>query len=129
MLAGALLCVFLGAGIGACLRWGLHLWLTPLMPAMPLGTLTANLIGGYLAGAAIAFFSLRADLPPEARLFATTGFLGGLTTFSAFSAEVVEAVLRGDVGWAVAGLFAHVGGSLALTLLGLWSVRWILAPA
>ena len=129
MLAGALLCVFLGAGIGACLRWGLHLWLTPLMPAMPLGTLTANLIGGYLAGAAIAFFSLRADLPPEARLFATTGFLGGLTTFSAFSAEVVEAVLRGDVGWAVAGRFAHVGGSLALTLLGLWSVRWILAPA
>ena len=129
MLAAALLCVFLGAGIGACLIWGLHLWLTPLMPAMPLGTLAANLIGGYLAGAAIAFFSLRADLPPEARLFAVTGFLGGLTTFSAFSAEVVEALLRGDVGWAAAGLFGHVAGSLALTLLGLWSVRWILAPA
>jgi CrcB protein len=129
MLAGALLCVFLGAGIGACLRWGLHLWLTPLMPAMPLGTLTANLVGGYLAGAAMGVFSLRPDLPPDVRLFATTGFLGGLTTFSAFSAEVVEAVLRGDVGWAMAGLFANVGGSLVLTLLGLWSVRWILAPA
>jgi CrcB protein len=127
MLAWSLLSVFLGAGIGACLRWGLNLWLTPLMPAMPLGTLAANLVGGYLVGAAIAVFSLRPDLPPEARLFAITGFLGGLTTFSAFSAEVVDALLRGDVGWAVVGVLAHVAGSLALTVLGLWSARWILS--
>jgi CrcB protein len=128
IVAWSVLSVFLGAGIGACLRWGLNLWLTPLMPAMPLGTLAANLAGGYLVGVAVAFFSLRPDLPPEARLFAITGFLGGLTTFSAFSAEVVDALMRGDVGWAVAGLLAHVAGSLALTVLGMWSVRWILAP-
>jgi CrcB protein len=129
MLAGSLLSVFIGAGLGACLRSGLNVWLTPLMPSMPLGTLAANLIGGYLVGVALAVFALRPELPPEARLFVVTGFLGGLTTFSAFSAEVVDALLRGDVGWAAAGLVAHVGGSLALTVLGLWSVRWILAPA
>jgi CrcB protein len=129
MLAGSLLSVFIGAGLGACLRWGLNVWLTPLMPAMPLGTLAANLVGGYFVGVALAVFALRPELPPEARLFVVTGFLGGLTTFSAFSAEVVDALLRGDVGWAAAGLAAHVGGSLALTVLGLWSVRWILAPA
>jgi CrcB protein len=129
MLAGSLLSVFIGAGLGACLRWGLNLWLSPLLPAMPLGTLAANLVGGYFVGVALAVFALRPELPPEARLFVVTGFLGGLTTFSAFSAEVVDALLRGDVGWAAAGLLAHVGGSLALTVLGLWSVRWMLAPA
>jgi CrcB protein len=129
MLAGSLLSVFIGAGLGACLRWGLNLWLSPLLPAMPLGTLAANLVGGYFVGVALAVFALRPELPPEARLFVVTGFLGGLTTFSAFSAEVVDALLRGDVGWAAAGLVAHVGGSLALTVLGLWSVRWMLAPA
>jgi CrcB protein len=120
----ALLSVFAGAGLGACLRWGLNLWLTPLLPALPLGTLAANLIGGYLVGAAIAWFSLKASLPPEARLFVITGFLGGLTTFSTFSAEVVDAVLRGQPGWALAAVGLHLGGSLALTALGLWSVAW-----
>jgi CrcB protein len=128
MLAASLLCVFVGAGAGACRRWGLNLWLTPLLPALPLGTLAANLIGGYLVGAAIAFFSLRASLPPEVRLLVITGFLGGLTTFSTFSAEVVDALARGDVGWALAGIGAHLFGSLALTALGLLSVRWLLAP-
>jgi fluoride exporter len=129
MLAWSLLSVFVGAGVGACVRWGLNLWLTPLLPALPLGTLAANLAGGYLVGAAIAFFSIKASLPPEARLLVITGFLGGLTTFSTFSAEVVDAVLRGQPGWAIAGVGAHLLGSLALTVLGLWSVRWLLAPA
>lgn len=126
---GALLSVFVGAGIGACLRWGLNLWLTPVWPALPLGTLAANLLGGYLVGAALAYFSVKASLPPEARLFVVTGLLGGLTTFSTFSAEVVDAVLRGQPGWALAGVLAHLLGSLALTALGLWSVSRLLQPA
>ena len=83
-----------GAAIGAWLRWGLSTWLNPRIPRFPLGTLASNLIGGYLVGLAVAYFAMRHDLPPSIRLFAVTGFLGGLTTFSTFSAEVTELLAR-----------------------------------
>ena len=92
--------VGIGAALGAWLRWGLSTWLNPRVPSFPLGTLAANLVGGYLVGFAVAFFLARHSLPPEVRLFVVTGFLGGLTTFSTFSAEVVELLMRGD--WAAA---------------------------
>ncbi len=111
--------VGLGAALGALVRWGLGSSLNHLFPALPAGTLAANLIGGYLVGLAVALFSQAPQLPPEARLFVITGFLGGLTTFSTFSAEVVHALQAGRLGWAAATVSAHVIGSLALTLLGL----------
>lgn len=123
----ALLAVFFGAGVGACVRWGLNEALNQRLPAMPLGTLAANLIGGYLVGVAIGFFAWRSELSPLWRLLAITGFLGGLTTFSAFSAEVVNAILRGEPLWALATAAAHLVGSLALTALGLATVRVALA--
>jgi CrcB protein len=115
--------VFVGAGAGACIRYGLNEALNRYLAAMPLGTLAANLIGGYLIGLAIGVFAWRSELSPLWRLLAITGFLGGLTTFSAFSAEVVHALQRGEPGWALATIAAHVAGSVLLTGLGLWSVR------
>jgi CrcB protein len=86
---------------------------------LPPGTLTANLVGGYLVGLAIAVFTQWPQLAPEWRLFVITGFLGGLTTFSTFSAEVVIALQQGRLGWALATIAVHLCGSLALTLAGL----------
>ena len=123
-----LLAVFMGAGIGACVRFGLGETLNRLLPSMPLGTLAANLIGGYLVGVAIAFFAWRTDLSPLWRLALITGFLGGLTTFSTFSAEVINAFTRGETGWALAIALSHLAGSLLLTLLGLATVRALIAP-
>lgn len=119
--------VGIGAVLGAWLRWGLAAWLNPRLPSFPLGTLAANLVGGYLIGFAVAYFLARHSLPPEVRLFVVTGFLGALTTFSTFSAEVVELLMRGD--WAVGALlaFAHLAGSLALTLAGFATFRWLTA--
>jgi CrcB protein len=123
MSALAAFCVFVGGGIGACLRWGLSLLLNPLSQAIPLGTLAANLVGGYLIGVAAAFFALKGGLASELRLFAVTGILGGFTTFSAFSNEVVSLLGQGRLGWAAATVAAHVFGSLALTMLGIMTVR------
>ena len=122
-LGASLAAVFVGAGAGACLRYALNEALNARLPSMPLGTLAANLLGGYLVGLAIAFFAGRAEWSPLWRLMAITGFLGGLTTFSAFSAEVVGALLRGEALWAVVTATLHVVGSLALTALGLATVR------
>jgi CrcB protein len=120
--AAAFLAVGGGAALGAWCRWGLGLWLNPLFVALPLGTLAANLIGGYLVGAAVMVFHLNAEMPPEAKLFFITGFLGGLTTFSTFSAEVTERFLAGQfwTGFGVASV--HLFGSLLLTALGLYTV-------
>lgn len=118
--------VFSGAGCGACLRWWLGIVLNPVFPTLPLGTLAANLLGGYLVGIAVAFFSLNASLPPELRLLIITGFMGGLTTFSTFSAEVVTLITRGQIGWALATTATHLLGSLTLTALGILTVRWLL---
>ena len=122
-LAPALLAVFAGAGLGACLRFALGEGLNRLLPQMPLGTLAANLVGAYLVGVAIAFFAWRTDLSVIWRLALITGFLGGLTTFSTFSAEVVNAIARGEVAWALATAASHLAGSLLLTALGLATVR------
>jgi fluoride exporter len=111
-----------GAAVGAWLRWGLGLWLNPLFPTMPLGTLAANLIGGYLVGAAVTVFHLHVDLAPEIRLLLITGFLGGLTTFSTFSAEVVALIQRSEYAWAAGAASLHLFGSLLMTGLGIWTI-------
>ncbi|MGN6667706.1 MAG: fluoride efflux transporter CrcB [Trinickia sp.] len=122
----SILSIFIGAGLGALLRWALSLGLNALFPAIPLGTLAANLIGGYLIGLAAVFFTVKAGLPPEWRLFVITGFMGGLTTFSTFSAEVVTSLAQSQIGWAVAEIGVHVCGSFALTALGMWTARvWL----
>ena len=107
-----------GAALGACIRWGLGLALNGIQPALPLGTLAANLIGGYLVGVAIAWFAQHPELSPAWRLFAITGFLGGLTTFSTFSAEVVALLQQGRVGMALATSGLHLAGSLLATGAG-----------
>ena len=115
----AITAISLGAALGALSRWVLGLGLNQLFPALPLGTLAANLVGGYLVGLAVAVFAQWPALAPEWRLFVITGFLGGLTTFSTFSAEVVQALQQGRTGWAAATVVVHVTGSLVLTLAGL----------
>jgi fluoride exporter len=113
-----------GAALGALLRWALGLGLNHSFPALPLGTLVANLVGGYLIGMAMAWFALVPTISPEWRLFVITGFLGGLTTFSTFSAEVVSALQAERLGWASATVASHVLGSLGMTLAGLATVAW-----
>lgn len=122
MNASSFFAVGLGAALGAWSRWGLGILLNPLFRPMPLGTLAANLIGGYLVGVAVGVFHINSGLPPAVKLFAITGFLGGLTTFSSFSAEVVERLLSQQPGWALAMAGMHLAGSLAATYLGLLSV-------
>jgi CrcB protein len=122
---GGIAAVGIGAALGAWLRWALGTWLNPVLPAVPLGTLSANLVGGYLVGVAVAYFGDRAGLPPEARLFAITGFLGGLTTFSTFSAEAVALLSRAQYAWAFVHVAVHLAGSIAMTILGIASVRWL----
>jgi CrcB protein len=111
-----------GAMFGAWLRWWLGLRLNHLVAALPMGTLAANLLGGYLVGVAVAFFAQHPELPAEVRLAVVTGFLGGLTTFSSFSAEVVHLIQTAQYGWAALAAAMHLGGSLAMTGLGIWSI-------
>ena len=112
-----------GAFAGALLRWGFGIVLNPLLPVLPLGTLAANLLGGLVIGAAIGLFDQFQSLPPEIRLFVTTGFCGGLTTFSTFSAETTTLILRQQYGWTFAIVAAHLFGSLLMTLAGIALVR------
>lgn len=107
-----------GAACGAWLRWGLGMALNPVFAGLPLGTLVANLIGAFLMGICLALIHSVPDLSPPIKLLLTTGFLGGLTTFSSFSAEVFSMLHRQDWGWAAATIFMHVAGSLLMTLLG-----------
>ena len=114
--------VGIGAAFGAWLRWLLGIALNLVLPEIPLGTLAANLLGGYLVGVAVAVFELGTGLAPELRLFVITGLLGGLTTFSTFSAESVQLLSSGRYGWAAAHTILHLAGSLLLTALGILSV-------
>ena len=112
-----------GAAIGAWMRWGLSAWLNAGRGPVPLGTLAANLLGGYVVGIALGWVMFRPGVAPEWRLFAITGLLGGLTTFSTFSAETVALLQRQDYGWAFVVVASHLLGSLAMTALGLWTVQ------
>jgi len=115
--------VGVGAAIGAWARWGLGLGLNAVFPLLPLGTLVANLAGGYVMGLAMGVISLGVVFSPELRLLVTTGFLGGLTTFSTFSAEAVDLFTRGEYGWASVHVLSHVAGSLLMTALGVLTVQ------
>lgn len=115
--------VGVGAALGAWLRWLLSMALNPVFPTLPLGTLAANIVGGFLIGVAVEYFTQHAGLPPEARLLAITGFLGGLTTFSTFSAEAVTLLARAQYAWATALIGLHVVGSIAATVLGIMAVK------
>jgi fluoride exporter len=115
--------VGIGAALGAWVRWILGIVLNPIFPAVPLGTLAANVVGGYLVGGAVEYLSGHAGLSPQVRLFVITGFLGGLTTFSTYSAEAVTLVSRGQLSWFLVHLAGHLGGSLLMTVLGIYTVR------
>ncbi|TDR76646.1 fluoride efflux transporter CrcB [Paludibacterium purpuratum] len=116
------LAVVLGGSLGCLLRWFLGMQLNSLFPTLPPGTLAANLIGGYLIGVAVAFFAGHPELPPQWRLLVITGFLGGLTTFSTFSAETATLLQQGRLLWAFGEIAVHVTGSLLMTLLGMATV-------
>lgn len=120
--------ISIGASIGALARWRLGLWLNTgagTAPLLPWGTLAANMVGGYLIGVCVAVFQSLPELDPVWRLAIVTGFLGGLTTFSSFSAEVVGMLQQERYGLALGTAALHVGGSLALTLVGIRSVGWV----
>ena len=115
----SILAIFCGAGLGALLRAGFNLATVGVASMLPLGTFISNMVGGYLIGIAVAFFGNNPNLSPEWKLFVITGFLGGLTTFSSFSAEVVGFMQRGEVTWALGTALLHLIGSLCLTFLGI----------
>jgi fluoride exporter len=117
--------VSVGSSLGALLRWWLGARLNAHFPPIPPGTLAANLIGGYLVGVAVAFFATYTALAPEWRLLVITGFCGGLTTFSTFSAELVTLLQQGRATWALAAAAAHLVGSLLMTLAGIGTVVWV----
>ncbi|GCB02049.1 CrcB protein [Sulfuriferula multivorans] len=123
----AFVAIGVGAALGAWLRWGLGLWLNPLFPTLPMGTLAANLLGGYLIGLAMAFFASYTGLAPEARLLVITGFLGGLTTFSTFSAEIFTLLSRQQWGWGLTSVFLHLVGSVLMTALGVLTFKFLKA--
>jgi CrcB protein len=114
-----------GAALGALLRWHFANRLNAIFPQLPPGTLVANILGAYLIGIAMAVFLTFPALSPQWRLLTVTGFLGGLTTFSTFSAEVVTALLEGRAAWAISTIAAHVIGSIVMTLCGVGTVRLV----
>ncbi|NIE73179.1 fluoride efflux transporter CrcB [Pantoea sp. Ap-967] len=121
----SLLSVIVGGSTGCVLRWWFGLRFNALFPGMPLGTLLVNLIGGFVIGGAMAYFLRWPNLDPAWRLLITTGFCGGLTTFSTFSTEVLSMLMHGRYGWAAATVSAHVVGSLLMTFAGFALVRWL----
>jgi CrcB protein len=119
--------VAVGGALGCLFRWYLAIFLNRYFPAVPPGTLAANLIGCYIIGAAVAVFTVHASIPPEWRLFIATGFCGGLTTFSTFSVEVVLLMQSGRSLLALGAIAAHLLGSLAMTVAGIATVMWLRA--
>lgn len=124
MTGAGFIAIGIGAALGAWARWGLAALLNAVFPLLPLGTLAANVIGGFGIGLAIEIFTRYAGLTEELRLFVVTGFLGALTTFSTFSAEIVALLARAHYGWAIALALAHLAGSLIATVCGIAVVRW-----
>lgn len=124
----SLAAISIGASLGAILRWFLATRLNSIFPSLPPGTLVANMVGGYFIGVAVAYFGSHPGLPPQWRLFIITGFMGGLTTFSTFSAEVASHLTDGRFEWAAATIAVHVAGSVALTLLGIGTVSLFRSP-
>ena len=116
-----------GAVLGAWARWGLGYLLNAIFPNLPLGTLVANLVGGYLIGFVIELLARHGEVPPEVRLFVVTGLLGALTTFSTFSAEAVTLMTRQQYGWMALHIGSHLAGSLAFTILGIASAKWVMS--
>lgn len=121
-----LLFISSGAALGACLRWGLSVVLNPLFAAFSFGTLIANYLGCFIIGALFALFWFFPQISEEWKLFLVTGFLGSLTTFSAFSIEVVENLLNGKFSVGIGLIAAHVFGSLLFTVFGVWLMRYVL---
>jgi CrcB protein len=121
----SLLVIAVGASLGAWLRWLLGMKLNALFPTIPPGTVVANMVGGYIIGLAIAFLAASPSLSPEWRLLIITGFCGGLTTFSTFSAETIALIQEGRLLWALGSVSLHVVGSLAMTAAGLLSYQMI----
>jgi CrcB protein len=121
----AIAAVSVGASLGALLRWWLGTTLNHYFPAIPPGTLAANLIGAYVVGVAVAVFATYSALAPEWRLLVITGFCGGLTTFSTFSAEIVTLIQQGRPLWALGGAATHVLGSVLMTFVGIGTVVWL----
>jgi CrcB protein len=114
--------VGLGGALGSLLRWFFGLRLNGLFPPLPLGTLASNILAGYIIGIAVAYFGRNPEIPPEWRLFIITGLMGGLSTFSTFSAEVVQHLQEGRLGWAAGEIAIHVSTSVVATVLGLATV-------
>lgn len=123
MSVAAVVAVGVGAAVGAWLRWVLGILLNTLVPMLPMGTLASNLIGGYLIGIAVEYFAQNAGVSPEMRLLIITGFLGGLTTFSTFSAEAVTLLMRAHYGWATLLIVSHLAGSIVATILGMLTMK------
>ena len=121
----AIAVVSVGGTLGCLLRWWLAMTFNALFPAIPPGTLTANLVGGYIIGIALACFSTYTTLPPEWRLFVMTGFCGGLTTFSTFSAEITVLLQQGRTLWALGAIATHVVGSIVMTFAGIGTFMWL----
>lgn len=122
------LAVGIGGALGCWMRWILGVLLNPIFPTLPLGTLAANLVGGLMMGCMMGIFEHFQALPPELRLFIMTGFLGGLTTFSTFSAEADTLLLRGQYLWFGTHVAVHLIGSLSMTILGIFLTRGLLHP-
>jgi fluoride exporter len=119
----AAICV--GGSLGSVLRWWLGTKFNAYFPTIPPGTLTANLAGGYIIGVAIAFFATYSALAPEWRLFVITGFCGGLTTFSTFSAEITTLLQQGRMLWALGAAATHLLGSILMTFAGIGTFVWL----
>jgi CrcB protein len=122
-----ILAIALGSILGGLFRWNLGTRLNGILPALPLGTLSANLIAGYIVGIAIAYFAQAPDIAPEWRLLIITGFCGGLSTFSTFSAEVVLLLQQGRMVMATGAIGVHVIGSLVMTMAGMATFNWLKA--
>ena len=120
----SIVAIAIGSIAGGLLRWLLGLGLNSSSATVPLGTLAANMIAGYIIGLAIAFFAQAPQLSPEWRLLVITGFCGGLSTFSTFSAEVTGLLQRGQLGWAMGAIAVHVAGSVLMTFAGIATVGW-----